>query len=381
MTDYNEVVTRAKVRLQGKAPFFSYLLQQMKITIGDKVHTAGVNAYGDMYFNPEFINHMPEEVLTGLMLHEVMHVALGHLERSVGYDIRLANIAQDIVINDILVTEDFELPQGGYIPKTDHTIKVFDHVVMDIDRKSWEEIYFELLPHDDGVSTSPDVLIYPDGEPVDGDGTKPIDAKHLLSDAYSFAKMQGKVPNSIEERLGKLLAPKIDWKQVLQDYLSNMMPVDYSFYRPSKRFLANGIVMPGVEKEGLRVAVCLDTSGSINVKDLIRFASETLGIALSFGNVKLHLLQADTEVQSDVAIDSEYQEALEGIEVKGRGGTSHVQLIEHLEKEHHDIDVAVFFTDGYTDFPDIAPTFDCVWASTTKGIEYPFGKVIYVGSE
>lgn len=57
--------------------------------------------------NPDFFYKLGESEQLFILCHEAMHVLLYHIDRSLQYDLdsELANIAQDIVINETLVTE------------------------------------------------------------------------------------------------------------------------------------------------------------------------------------------------------------------------------------------------------------------------------------
>jgi len=95
-----------------------------------QVPTAGVNvsAQGmNFFWNREFIDGLEQPQVNFLLLHEEMHLLFDHIKRSVGYDQRMANIAQDMIINQIIYDEIMvqqELGKPGSGVKSDPFIDI-----------------------------------------------------------------------------------------------------------------------------------------------------------------------------------------------------------------------------------------------------------------
>src|SRR3954447_9039228 len=69
-------------RLAERYPFHVRVLEQFQIGCWPGVPTVGVTVIEGRLFlvhNPEFVLSIPLEELTGVLLHEVHHVLLGHL--------------------------------------------------------------------------------------------------------------------------------------------------------------------------------------------------------------------------------------------------------------------------------------------------------------
>lgn len=85
-----------------------------------QVPTAGVNVTSagmNFYWNKDFIDGLEQPQVNFLLLHEEMHLLFDHVKRSVGYDQRMANIAQDMIINQIIY-DDIMKHQGLGSPGT-----------------------------------------------------------------------------------------------------------------------------------------------------------------------------------------------------------------------------------------------------------------------
>lgn len=73
-----------------------------------RIKTAGVNATTkglNHYYNPDFIDSLSQLAVNFLMLHETFHLLLEHSKRTREghFDHELANIAQDMIINQLLI--------------------------------------------------------------------------------------------------------------------------------------------------------------------------------------------------------------------------------------------------------------------------------------
>ena len=70
-------------------------------TAGVNVTSSGMNFYWDR----KFIDSLPQPQINFLLIHEECHILFDHIKRSVGYDLRSANIVQDMIINQIIFDE------------------------------------------------------------------------------------------------------------------------------------------------------------------------------------------------------------------------------------------------------------------------------------
>ncbi len=74
------------------------------------LQTAGVNVTEkgmNHYYNPKFVDSLTQKQVNFLVLHETFHLLFNHPRRTRhgGYDHQLSNIAQDMIINQILVKD------------------------------------------------------------------------------------------------------------------------------------------------------------------------------------------------------------------------------------------------------------------------------------
>jgi len=128
MSEERGPLVKAKVQLVLNHPFFGVLVchmptvslppAEMAIICGGPP-TAAVDGR-TIYYNEEWVNTLNEKARMGLLAHEVLHPALGHLWRRGGRNPEIWNYAVDFAANDIIkrMIPNVELPEGGcYDPK------------------------------------------------------------------------------------------------------------------------------------------------------------------------------------------------------------------------------------------------------------------------
>ena len=400
-------IIRARVALQKTHPFFSYIALHLTMIQAEEKDcpTMGVDAKGNCYYSAKFVNGLSAEEVKGVLSHEIMHVVLEHLKAIKGRDARLvdgvllANIAQDICINDIIQQNNLALPKGGLIPNN-HTIKVGDTDIKDINKKVWEMIYDELykkskktkMPSFDqhirnGGGTGNDKdgkgTGDKDGKEIKGvtgsgeKNTQDYPYKQIVNEAYAYAKLQGKEPGGVDRIVDELNYPKINWREMLRKFIVREIPYDYCYTRPSKKSASCGVFIPSVYKEALEIAIGVDTSGSMSPDDLRECLSECLGIVKAFSNVKLTVLSCDAKVHTIGEVSTE--DDIHELKLQGGGGTDFRPVFEWLEENKPSVRILIFFTDGFGEFPTDAPNMKTLWCITERGIDLkqiPFGEAV-----
>ena len=107
----------AKIDLMTKSVFLSTICLSLKHKFTEDISTAATNGLSIIY-NPDFLNMLTAQERTGLLAHEVWHVAFNHLARVGSRDKMLWNKAGDYVINYMLTKAGFTIPKGGlYDPR------------------------------------------------------------------------------------------------------------------------------------------------------------------------------------------------------------------------------------------------------------------------
>lgn len=90
------------MQILDMSTFFAMLLYHLGFAVDTACPTACTDGER-IYFGEEFCDNLSTDELTVVMLHELMHVVLGHCWRAKGYNPLLYNIAADIVVNSTIM--------------------------------------------------------------------------------------------------------------------------------------------------------------------------------------------------------------------------------------------------------------------------------------
>jgi predicted metal-dependent peptidase len=183
------------------------------------------------------------------------------------------------------------------------------------------------------------------------------------------AKGQGRIPAGLARWAhAEVEPPKVPWQQKLATLVRRGMAdragaVDYRWNRPSRRQSALGYgtgipVLPALRAPNPRVAVVIDTSGSMGDDEIKSALAETAGVVRAVGGVVTFIAcDADVHAMRQVAT---WQQAAKLI--KGGGGTDFRPALEALAKDRRNpVDICVYLTDGYGTAPDAEPPFRLIW--------------------
>lgn len=386
-------IERAVTHLVMHQPFFAAILLRMELLEGyvekNKIagtgpcpcppgkvwpeckHTMATNGSA-IWYNPRFVEILPDEELEGVLAHEVCHVAGLHPYRRGDRQPAAWNIATDQEVNFILTEADLFLP---------------DHVIPGVGGKSAEELYQE-LPDDDGDGP-PDVSdmgqpqrgMQPGNEqvgdvidPTNPDGSAMSEAelqkaeqelKVAVQQAYAAAKACGQVPAGIKRMFEDAMEPRVPWQEILAQFIDSNYKNDYSWSRPNRRFIENDVLFPSVYSPGYgKVVMACDASGSVSKQELIEIGSEVLGALECYAErgqpAELDMCWFDTECHWQTVSDAE------DLDPRGGGGTSFSTIFRGVEKQGLQPKAVIVVTDGEcSDFGE-APEYPVLWILTQK---------------
>ena len=175
-----------------------------------------------------------------------------------------------------------------------------------------------------------------------------------IQTAMVMSQQRGRLPAGLERYVDELKKAEINWRVVLRRFIQQSIPNDYSWMKSSKRGRALGIYLPSTTKEKVSIAVGVDTSGSIEQKELTKFLSEIISIANTYKQmIDMRIFFHDFEVQSDYMIKNGNIAQIMAMKPRGGGGTSHKPLMEKIKKEIKDCKCLVCFSDGCSDIEEI----------------------------
>lgn len=368
--DADKAMSRAMSRMVMQQPWFAALALRLKVQADPSVPTAGVDGV-NLIYNSEWFADLDPAFQLGVLAHEVMHCALLHMTRRGARDPKMWNIAGDHVINLELMEAGFRLPEGCYADprfKGMHTEAVYAQLAQENPHGMSGDEGFDLGQVMDapGDGQGPGDDDGKDGKAGGSGGSKgdlEVEWSKAVSAATMVAAKAGKVPAGMERTI-KARESKNNWREVLQRYL--VLPGDFSWARPARRYVAQGRYLPGqvIDHPG-RIVIAVDTSGSISAHLLDVFAGEVNALLACAGWPEaVHVVYCD-------AVVNHTEEVPEGgpVEFKacGGGGTAAGPVFEEVQAQGWDPMVLFYLTD--------------LWLSDTAELTDPGYAVVWIVPE
>ena len=355
-----------------RTALFSGIMLMGKSEVVDDCPTARTDGLNKFY-GREFIEGLTDQELRALVWHENGHVALKHIlrfkslmEKGQG---QLVNIACDYVVNDMIVSTDDEsfvkLPNGGLYESKYHDWSVND-ILKDLQKMQEENP--EQLQRQVGEGETLDEHDYENAE--GGDTKESVEKlERLIEEGMRQGQiLAGKLGGDIPRSITDMLAPKVDWKDVLRDFIqSSMRGKDELTWRKfNKRHLANDIYLPSTEDESVgELVVALDVSGSIGGEVLNSFASELSSICVNTQPDKVRVLWWDTKVSSEqVFTVKDYEHIKTLLKATGGGGTAPECIDKYLIDKNIKAEALIVLTDGAFDKPVWKSSMPSLWVCT-----------------
>lgn len=386
MKTAEERITQSRVRLLINKPFFGQLATRLRIEdASESIPTAATDGRR-FYFNREFVDALTDGELDFLVGHEVLHCVFDHMEARGDRHPRLYNAAADFNINMTLVEQKVGDPigedkLGGGKMCLDwkytgwNSYEIYDDLLENAEDAEGMDVHLEIGEAGDGDEEGKSIKVEMSEE-----------ERKALADEIKQATIQAaqnagqEVPDSVKRLINELVAPKMDWRDILRVQLESSLKRDFTFMRPSKR--SGEVIFPGMNRdEELNICVALDTSGSISQDMLRDFLSEVQGIMDQYQTYKITIFQFDTNVYGVETFTSDDGRRLDEYELEGGGGTEFDVVFQYMEQEGIEPDQLVMFTDGYPwgswGNPDYCDTCFVIHGDPKGRIEAPFGITVH----
>lgn len=360
-------LSSSQLRLRVRHPFFATLLMFADTEVSQAIDTAATDGK-KILLNESFVLDLSNDEFDGLLVHEVLHMALLHHARRRAREPMRWNIACDIVINGMIEEAGMILPSGAIYDRT-------------LSQLSSEDVY-ERLPSSKHHDLQIEIDLLGDGNSMSQDELKAYwssasaQASVVVDRAISSARFAGLNPFGASREWREVSEPELDWGTLLWRFMVRT-PTDYSGY--DRRFVGRGLYLDAVDGESVCAVVCVDTSASVSTEELSAFLAELQSIVRSYPNIECDLYFADAELYGPHKVND-----LEDIpKPRGGGGTSFAEFFNAIGNSssfadgHNEHRLAIYMTDGYAPFPP-QPEFPVLWILTSGGIdtaEVPYGAV------
>lgn len=358
----DEAISDSKIYLHLKQPFIGALSSKLLFEERDDIPTACVDGK-TIYYNPSFFEELSMGEVIFVIAHEILHVVYDHIFRRGDRDPLVWNQALDYIVNYTLVKNNI-----GVMPKNVLYNEKYN------DEYTAEELY-ELLLKDKNLVENYfqiDIHLDPDdsnsnNDKTDNNGNKiTVSVKSLTGKPLSEDEIKeirdslkatiftikssvaaGNIPAGISRAIERLYAPKINWREVIQNYIKATFKSDFNMRTPSDQSWVSGVLMPRFSYgDCVETHIFIDASGSITDEQLGMFLSEIDSIAKQFESYNITIGTFDTKVYNVKKYSSEDYEDLKKYEVKGGGGTSLTCVFDYLKENNIVPKSLIIFTDG-----------------------------------
>ena len=231
-------------------------------------------------------------------------------------------------------------------------------------------------------------------------------SRRIRAELKSFTESRG-MGEALKESLDESTKERYDYHKILQRFMVmgermgvNEEEYDYIYYTYGLSTYGNLPLLEPLEyreeKKVREFVIAIDTSASCRgsiVKSFLRKTFEMLKEGENFfQKVNIHILQCDSEIQSDVKItDREELEAyLKDISLRGFGGTDFRPVFAYVEElqekgEFENLKGLIYFTDGFGIYPPLQPPYDVIFAflneDKTRGPVPPWSMKVVLEDE
>ena len=373
-------IMAAKIIAQSRWPYLSTLIFSLRIVETEDLPTLAVDAGWRMYYNPTFVLQQIPEVLATMVLHEALHCVSKHSARfeALGRENtshEIWNLSGDANINQML--DDAKMPWGEFDPVRYESLAKYGVK----GGMTTELTFFTMVKYfEDNPSKDPD---HSDCGGVTGGSARGYeipksdmdnpsiknDQQDVIRDRvaqdvikHAREKGVGSVPGELLRWANELLNPQIDWKRELAGMMRSSLATvlgrkDYTYARPSRRQSSMAIhdpefILPSMRKPAPpTIAIIIDTSGSVQDKEITEFLSEVDGIASANGIAQgITVIPCDAQVGEIQKIRS--ISGIADIKLSGGGGTDLRVGIAAAESLKPQPKIVIVLTDGYTPWPE-----------------------------
>jgi len=383
----------ARAMVKEKAPYFRAALNGAVYVEMPGLNTMAMSKDGVLFYDSADLERLSVEEAAASLVHELLHWLRDHSGRreANGAQPKEWNIACDCEINDDLVGMKFTISQQNA------DLFVMPSHIGAQPGKTGEEYYSVVrnmknppkigqnpkggagwcgsaagrpIPNEPDTSPGKKQDDGSKDKPGTGDGRTESEADRMRKQVAEAAKKhevkhgRGSVPAGFSRWADAFLTPpKVDWRQKLAKVMRATIAfrpgaVTTTWKAFGRKQAALGFgpgkpLTPAWRNPVPRVAIAVDTSGSMGQNELLTAACEIDGILRAI-NSEAEFTACDCAVHSVKTVRTA-QEAVK--EFKGGGGTSFIPVFEFFAKRKTQLppEVLIFVTDGDGWAPDKPP--------------------------
>ena len=354
---YKEIFEKIRINFLFNHPFLSVLALSIETNYEENKNSAFLTDGFKITIDTKKLEKYSKNHINYLYAHTLLHIVLKHSYRQKTRDSYIWNKSCDLVVNNILYSfENIGTKPDDELLDLTLKDKCVEEVYEILYKKKKEELS-KTTPNEKGSVDSyeydktkldlDEVLIKNEKanqEKLDG----------IIVQALSIAQKSKSFYEGMSIEIDSLIKPEINLSDELKEYLiSSFFEKQLSYERPNKRFISNGIYMPGTKKlnDSLNIFIALDSSSSVTLDEYKKFLAIIGEIADSFYEYTIEILPFDLSVRREYIIKFDSFNPLISDELlipKSNGGTNFDELLIYLRKssEVRNDSLLIALTDG-----------------------------------
>ena len=378
---------RAYKKVLIENSFYGIFLLGFSKIVDESVETACVRRKGincELVINPKYWETQDDTQQINLLLHEVHHIIFQHMFMWDSFpNKQVLGLAADCEVNSYLSNLDntWIVPSLWQLPDKQGTKFYYENILKQGSPQQQsggsgngnnsQNNNSNLKTKDDHSQWKKD---FQDCSDAEKQLIQNQINQQIKSAAEQTIKMRGTIPAELQDIVNDLLKVKpriFDWKAYFRRMLGSIYDINLKKTRRKESIRFPGAA--GIKhKKKVSILVAVDTSGSVNKKELEDFFSEITHIYKA--GARITILECDSKISANY----EYTGKWDGT-VHGRGGTDFKPVIDYYRKNIKDYAALVYFTDGECSIPDNVPR-DTIWVITSAGDHektYP-GRTLFI---
>jgi predicted metal-dependent peptidase len=344
-TDLKKRFEKIRVQFLFDHPFLSVLALSLPMRYRTNKHELLETNGNAIFIDEARVGDLSDAQLKYSYAHTLLHILLKHPFRMKERERGTWNRSCDIVIN--LLLNDFE--RIGERPDDEVLLEKFRD-------KSVEEVYYALYDEKEEYEGAPDDenpkeqkydLLEEQGDTEAAE--EEIDA--IIVQALGAAQKHGNTPASFLEVVQEVIRPKIDLATLIHTYLTeSFFDKKSDFLRPNRRFIHQGLYLPGYvqERSRLVLSIALDRSMSIDQKTFSKFLGIIDGILRVSTDFEVTVIPFDEKVDTQKIVTYDSMDVRPEISFeKGNGGTDFQALLRYINNTLELHTALIVLSDGF----------------------------------
>ena len=392
----NEKIEVVRLITANQRPYFSSEIFALSLIERPELPMLATDQYFRLYWSEKALEQYEPQQKVAILLQCMYPLLLDHSPRAkrINADPDLWWIAANMEIACLLDDDGWELPQNTPFPKQfkfddGQIAEVYYRLLEDEAEKNGKQSVLDKAGiqsfrqqdgNGQGESDGENQDRRPNpGSSVDGkqksweedysenNGLNESEKTQVQQAVAEAAKTIGNLPGGLKSWAKALTEYKVDWKKETRSLMRNAIEMargigDYSYSKFRRRAPVTGVMLPASVQHKLKIAVVIDTSGSMSDNEISEALTEVNSILKNLPTSDgAYVICCDAAVHTAKKVFDANQ-----VEVLGRGGTNLCIGLEFAMQKKPRPDVIVMITDGFSPFPEESigvPVIACITSS------------------